>query len=233
MLFLLKRKVSRYKNIYQEYRRNQRACAFCFENLNRKGNFMRNEVFQDVCCVECRDNLKRDASVIKFRGLNIYSEYLYQDDIRLAILQYKQSGDKFLACVFLHPYWSYFFRKHVIVLVPSTQTSEKKRGFNHVELLAQKSGFTNVFSVFEHRGEVEQALKKTEERKYTKNEIVLIDEAPIRNKNVLILDDIITSGSTVLACEELLKAYAQSIDVLTIARSPQLEGQSKRINLPF
>lgn len=219
--------------MYQKYRRGQQYCALCFENLSIKGNFLRNEVLGDVCCVECRDKLKRDACKLVFSGINVYSEYLYKDDIRLAILQYKESKDQYLARIFLHPYWQYYFRNHTVVLVPSTEESETRRGFKHVELLAQKSGFENFHHVFEHKGFSQQALKKMEDRQNVAQEIILMDPKPIKNKKVLILDDIITSGSTVLACEELIKPYAQSVDVLTIARSPQLEGTSRRIDLRF
>ena len=166
-------------------------------------------------------------------GINIYCEYLYQEEIRLAILQYKESCDQYLARIFLHPYWAYYFRKHVVVLVPSTHSSKLRRGFDHIELLAIESGFKDIHHVFEHRGIQQQALKSKDNRSDVADEISLVDAASIKDKKVLILDDIITSGSTILTCEKLLKPHALSIDVLTVARSPQLEGSSKRVHLPF
>lgn len=194
---------------------------------------MRNEVLNDACCIECRTNLKGYPHVIEFKGINVYCEYLYQEEIRLAILQYKESCDQYLACILLHPYWSYYFRKHVVVLVPSTNQSRLKRGFDHIELLAIKSGFDNVHHVFEHNGLEQQAIKIKDERKGVFKEIKLVDIESIKDRKVLILDDIVTSGSTILACEELLKPYALSVDVLSVARSPQLQGSSKRLHLPF
>ena len=194
---------------------------------------MRNDVLNDACCIKCRSELKRQPHLIKYKGINIYCEYLYQDEIRQAILQYKESCDRYLACIFLHPYWSYYFRNHQVVLVPSTKQSKLRRGFDHVELLALKSGFTKIHHVFEHTGLNQQALKNKSERVKVLKEIKLVNIQAVKGKRILILDDIVTSGNTVLACEELLKPYALSVDVLSIARSPQLEGVSKRLHLPF
>ena len=219
--------------MYRKHRRGQHYCALCFENLADKGNFIRNELIGDRCCTPCRKSLNRKAKKIVLSGINVYSEYEYKESIRLAILQYKESLDQYLAHIFLHPYWAHYFRNHLVVLVPSTQGSTLRRGFNHVELLAQVSGFKNIHHVFEHLGTQQQAMKKDEDRVGVKKEIILINPDVLQDKKILILDDIITSGNTVLACAELIKPYAQSIDVLTIARSPQLQGESKRLHLPF
>lgn len=219
--------------MYKQHRRGKQYCALCFEDLAYKGNFIHNEVMLDACCSACRKGLNRQAVKTVFKDTNIYSEYIYQEEIRLAILQYKESLDKYLARIFFHPYWSYYFRQHLVVLVPSTKDSRKRRRFDHIELLAIESGFKNIHRVFEHKGIQQQALKKTKERVGVRKEIVLTNKKIIRNKKILILDDIITSGNTVIACVELLKPYAKSIDVLTIAKSPNLEGESKRLHLPF
>lgn len=219
--------------MYQNNCGNQQYCALCFEKLSLKGNFIRNEVFKDACCSMCRESLHRQPQRTEFCGINVYSEYIYQEDIRLAILRYKESRDKYLARIFLHPYWSYYFRKHYVVLVPSTQSSFERRGFDHIELLALHSGFKDVHHIFENKGKEQQALKKEHDRKNVRGEIKLKNHDDIKGRKILILDDIITSGNTILACAELLKPHVFSIDVLTIARSPQLKGDCKLLNLPF
>lgn len=194
---------------------------------------MNNIVLGDACCSQCRKGLNRRPVIIELQGLDIYSEYVYQGEIRSAILLYKESKDQYLAQIFLHPYWSFRFRNHCVVLVPSTEGSKTRRGFDHIELLAEKSGFKNIFKVFEHKGLEQQALKEKSQRSKVQEEIFLTNKELIKNKKVLILDDIITSGNTILACEKLLRPHVLSVEVLTIARSPQLEGSRKGINLPF
>ena len=62
-------------------------------------------------------------------------------------------------------------------------------------------------------------MDKKEKEENTKNVYKLINQEKIYNKNVLIFDDIFTTGATINSCiNEIRKAKVKKIGVLTLAK---------------
>lgn len=170
----------------------------------------------------------------EINGVKVYSQYIYEGEVRLALLRYKESLDKLMSGVFLNPYWAYKFKNYCIVLVPSTASAIKKRGFHHLRLIAEASGFKNIAEdTLIHTGEKEQAMKEFADRHSVQSEIKIQNTDFIKNKKVLILDDIVTSGETLNTCINLVKAHTDCVCVMTVARSKKWDKESKRLHLPF
>lgn len=110
----------------------------------------------------------------------------------------------------------------LIVPVPLHPKRLKHRGFNQALLLAK--AFPQVplgrEAVVRVRHTVPQVeLKPKERRENVKGAFAVPDPALVKGKNVLLLDDVYTTGATVRECAKvLLKAGAGRVDVLTIAR---------------
>ncbi len=114
----------------------------------------------------------------------------------------------------------------LIIPVPLHKNDLKKRGFNQSVLLGRVIG--DYFSIpVEKRVLIKKKLtpfqvnlsKKEREKNIIKAFAVERPEE-VKYKNILILDDIFTTGSTVEECaKELIKAQAKNIFVLTLARS--------------
>jgi ComF family protein len=115
----------------------------------------------------------------------------------------------------------------VIVPVPLHQTRLKSRGFNQADVVAGMVAGVCGLPI------VDKALVRTaHSEKYragldakgrqdtvTKSFAVRYEQL-IAGDDVLLVDDVYTTGATVAACtEELLLAGAQSVSILTIARS--------------
>ncbi len=110
----------------------------------------------------------------------------------------------------------------LIVPVPLHPKRLKQRGFNQALFLAK--AFPQVplgrEAVVRVRHTVPQVeLKPKERRDNVKGAFAVPDPALVKGKNVLLLDDVYTTGSTVRECAKVLRrAGARQVEVLTVAR---------------
>jgi ComF family protein len=110
----------------------------------------------------------------------------------------------------------------LIVPVPLYPKRLKQRGFNQALLLARAFpelplGLEAVVRVRHTVPQVE--LKPKERRDNVKGAFAVPDLALVKDRNILLLDDVYTTGATVRECAKvLLKAGARQVDVLTVAR---------------
>jgi ComF family protein len=118
----------------------------------------------------------------------------------------------------------------VMIPVPLGKKRLKERGYNQVGLVARPLAYQMRWEY------VPRALWKTRD---TRSQVGLTaaqrlenvrnayqaDTQSVKQRSVLIMDDVATTGSTILACTEaLLCAGAQSVYVLTIARALSHHG---------
>lgn len=117
------------------------------------------------------------------------------------------------------------FPKDLIVIpVPLHKNKLKKRGFNQSEILARAvSGKLNLHGGTAMRRVIEtktQVGLTREQRMVNMHEaFVCSDPELIQGKSVLLIDDVVTTGSTLNECAKVLKsAGAKAIYVATVAR---------------
>jgi ComF family protein len=110
----------------------------------------------------------------------------------------------------------------LIAPVPLHPRRLRQRGFNQALLLAH--AFPEVplgrEVVVRMRHTIPQVeLKPKERRDNVKGAFAVPHPALVKGKNVLLLDDVFTTGATVRECAKaLLKSGARRVDVLTVAR---------------
>jgi ComF family protein len=110
----------------------------------------------------------------------------------------------------------------LLVPVPLHPKRIKNRGFNQALLLAR--AFSQVplarEAVVRTRHTVPQVdLNPKERRDNVKGAFAVPDPHLVKGKNVLLIDDLFTTGSTVKECARVLrKAGASRVEVLTVAR---------------
>ena len=116
----------------------------------------------------------------------------------------------------------------IIIPVPLHKKRLLKRGYNQASLIAQKLAqeFDKTYlshALVRTRHTVSQGHFSFEQRqKNVKGAFEVLPKAKIKlqGKNVLLVDDVITTGSTINACaKELLKAKVKSVCVLAVART--------------
>lgn len=105
------------------------------------------------------------------------------------------------------------FRPDVLVPLPLFPAKERKRGFNQSDLLCQGiAGYLqvpvlkNVVARPQHT-ETQTRKGRIERWKNMEGKFVLTDPRPVAGKQVLLVDDVVTTGATLESCgTELLKA---------------------------
>lgn len=119
----------------------------------------------------------------------------------------------------------------LIIPVPLSKKKERSRGFNQSRELSK--GISQVCGIPVVDGVIERVVSNptqtrlsTEERKRNVEGIFrLMNPAMIANKHVLLVDDVLTSGSTLTSCaQELCKAENVRISVMSLFVANKIVG---------
>ena len=121
-------------------------------------------------------------------------------------------------CLFLKKY-------DIIIPVPISKQRNKNRGYNQSLLLAKEiSKELNIECIDKCLIKIknilpQSSLKKEERIRNVKNVYSIKNTQNISGKKILLIDDIYTTGSTVIECSRILAENgAKDIGILTIAK---------------
>ncbi len=193
-----------------------KICEHCGRALKRAQNY----------CTTCKGKL---TSIDKARSV-----YSYEKPINTLVKKMKYYNGRFLAQAFAtelsNVYFKNYFNADVVVFVPATKKSLKKRGFNQSELLAKQfcelTGLPLVDCLEKVKETDRQALlDKTSRQKNLKGAFNVKDKIAVKNKKVVIVDDVSTTGSTAENIASVLKkAKAERVFLLTVASVAPKDG---------
>lgn len=199
-------------------------CAICGE-LNK-----------EYLCEKCNDNLNKISKVTVERCSNrnfINHTYMfrYKDLIREQLIEYKFNNKpyyyKTFAKILINNKKMYDILKtyDIIIPVPLNNIRKKQRGYNQTELIAKElvKNFKNLEYMdilIKTKNTVQQStLNKQQRQKNLENVYKLRENTCINNKNILLFDDIYTTGTTANECAKILKTLGKNkISVLSIAK---------------
>lgn len=195
-------------------------CESCREQLPfRTGEY----------CTVCGEALDRGICLLckteKFYFDFSYAPFHYAGLIRHLILRYK-NGEGWLSRYFgemLSDYLKLMGCEYdLITFVPADKKSRIKKGFDHAKEIAKnlaKSLDTESIVTLER---VTPSGQKTYDRLGRKAAIAgafLIKEKNLTDKRIILVDDVMTTGSTANECARVLKEHgAKSVTVFTVAR---------------
>ena len=113
----------------------------------------------------------------------------------------------------------------IIIPVPMYKNKKKLRGYNQTELMAKELAehlgipmFAKTFAKVKNT-ETQSTLTKSKRVENVKGAYEVLEKDNIKDKNIILFDDIYTTGSTLNECSKVLKrAGAKSVAALTLAK---------------
>lgn len=166
-----------------------------------------------VLCEGCQKKIRfLPKKIVKtINNVDVYSMTIYTGIIMKLIRGLKYHGQKELAyfhAKLMYDYWKglEISKENFIILpVPMHKSREKKRGYNHMLLIAQEfsklTGYELNTDLIQRvkNTKPQYALTKKEREKNLEGafEVNIKNSKPMNSTRILILDDIITTGSTI------------------------------------
>lgn len=191
----------------------QDLCPKCYLKLNEiskiKIDYYKNKYFKKHLYIfKYEDTIKERLISYKFND----KVYIYKAIVNFIIKNKK-------ICGFLKKY-------DIIIPVPIHKLRKLERGYNQSALLAKvlAKNFKNLDCVEDSllkkiNNKPQSTKDKVSREKNVIGAYYLKNKEKIRNKKILLLDDIYTTGSTVNECCRVLKkANIKCVDVITIAK---------------
>ncbi|MCR1951785.1 ComF family protein [Clostridium sp. DSM 100503] len=175
-------------------------------------------------CPICKSKIMRVREESKILSYGYYSGVM-----KKLILEFKYNKN-FLAGNILADYLCELISENnikadAIFFIPSSKKALKDRGFNQCEFMAQKISRRLNKPIYRDLIKVknikeQKTLSREDRLKNIEGAFDVKSDKNIKNKNIILIDDVITTGATLIECEKLLKkSGAKSIKMLTVAKS--------------
>lgn len=171
-------------------------------------------------CIEC-----------KGRELNFHKNFAilhYVDDVQKKIISFKQNGNKYIgeafAWLIARAFSQLDINIDVVIPIPIHERRLKERGFNQSEVLVSELPHEIVDMTIVTRVKDtphQTGLNREHRETNLKDCFKVLDKKKIKNKVILLVDDIYTTGSTLNECANtLMKSGARRVYSITLARAP-------------
>ena len=198
---------------------NGHKCAVCDQPIE----------FEAKLCSFCKDRQKNFEKA--------FCPFIYEGKIKNSIFAFKESNRRFLAKGFAQLIVKYMSadmpKLDIVTYIPMAKKKQKKRGFNQSQLLAEEIGkLLNlpVLCLFSKQKD-SKAQKNLNYKERTHNVMGMfaLKKAKLKESdNILIVDDIITSGATIGYCAGLLRPKVGKVYVCALAREIKRDKKNKK-----
>lgn len=192
-----------------------------------------NKIDKQYLCKECEVKIEKYIHINTIKEMKDDRFHLlkYAGLVREKMIQYKFYNKAYLynffceilmknkkACEFLKSY-------DIIIPVPIHKKRKRMRGYNQSELIAEKVANNlnlkigkDVLYKNKHT-KPQSSMDKVQRLKNAQGVYIVENKHKILNKNVVILDDIYTTGATANECRKiLLLSGAKKVGIITIAK---------------
>ena len=191
-------------------KRGKILCDNCYKKLNNKSLFK--EVYGDyydyIFCSSFYNGLvRRQIHRFKFHEQAYFYKYFIEISLKNSkIVEFMKKFD-------------------LITFIPMDLKKQNKRGYNQSELLANELGERleiEVVKILEKEKNVktQSSLNELERIENVRNAFKKIENVDFKNKNIILVDDILTTGATVRSASKILKENnCNKILVFTVAKT--------------
>ncbi|PTY80447.1 amidophosphoribosyltransferase [Heyndrickxia sporothermodurans] len=186
-------------------------CSRPLEKLSK--DYLKGDV-----CLDCY-RWENDTNWTNILDKNI-SFYEYNDFLKDLLARFKYRGDYILAKIFSQKIQKELEKISCDEIVPIPLSNERllERGFNQSTALATEANL-NVANLLTRVHTEKQSKKSRQERIHLQQVFNRKDDVKLEGENILLIDDIYTTGSTLRHAAKILKeAGAKSVTSITIAR---------------
>ena len=224
---------------------NHYKCITCGKEINYNGFDFCDECIKNLpqingkICLRCGEPLGSIANYcLNCKNSKHYfkknlSAFTYEKPISDHIMNLKYKKKKYLGEIFtgflVQKYIELGIMADVVIPVPLHPNRLKERGYNQAEIIAkplsEKLNIPLVLDAIERvKDTPKQSLSKSHQDRALniKDAFKIINKNQIKDKVVLLIDDVYTTGSTLSECAKvLLKAKAKEVYCLTVAHARQ------------
>ena len=207
------------------------GCQACGDKLELfSGNVLCSTCYNSIRFNTCPGNDSSDADT---RYLDaFYSACIYEGALRECVHNFKYNGRRSVEKLFKY-LMIHFAESHIdmsrfdwLIPVPLHTVKHRERTFNQSEALAvylsKRFGVPvlNNNLVRARPGRPQITLPENKRSEEVRGSFRIKKAALIKNKAVLLIDDVFTTGATVNECSKVIKkAGAGSVEAFTLARS--------------
>lgn len=201
-------------------------CPFCRSVLDRAA---------EGVCPLCEDKLPHTGMNRARRlenGMLVLSPLRYEGAVRSAVHRYKFGGLSVYAAAFGKRMAHCLKAERdpapfLITWVPLSKKRLRQRGYDQARLLAESMAAElglekpqPLLRKIRHTRAQSSLTEQKERQDNVKGVYEVIDPARIKGAHILLVDDVVTTGSTLMSCAAVLRrAGAAEVSAITLARS--------------
>ncbi len=191
-----------------------------FDYLYRSKCYICKKSGDSILCGDCFNEIELNPPVsLKILcGAEVFSASVYSDNLKAVIRGLKYHRKKDFAYYLAKILYNYLnnlqitSKNSIIVPTPLYPKRKKERGYNHVELIADELGSLTGWKV---NANILRRIKNTKphykltkyEREQNVKDAFEIDLKYYNGENIIVVDDICTSGATL---QEIIKTFQKN-----------------------
>ena len=200
----------------------QEYCLLCFQDIEEELCFT-DWLRQDaLLCGNCQRQLEPLDIRTRIDGLPVRILYKYNDFLENMLYRYKENRDIALRYVFFHTHIKEIndkYRHWQIIIMPSSVEKIQERGFHHLKEMLRLCK-VSIADPFIKKGNRKQSMQCPKERLKISQYISLEEAFHANGKSLLLIDDVLTTGSTIKHAYHLLRAHTSKIEALVLCAHP-------------
>lgn len=177
-------------------------CKLCMKQFDYHGILSPPKI-----CTNCFKQFEVIAKKEKLFQIDVLFLHTYNDIFKNTLYLFKGCFDYELRSIFLDRFTHELkikYHNYLIVPIPSNKSEDDKRGYNHVEEIFSFLKLKIIKAIYKNKT-FKQSERNKDERKKVINDFSLRENIDLKGKNILIVDDVFTTGSSLYSAINLIK----------------------------